>query len=143
MVSDTVSDKTDITSLDLQPKTDWNAPITSLPPFPESMLEIPRTIHQTWRDVDSVPRMLDIWSQTCKTMHPPQKGWSFKLWTDADIQQFVEVEFGWFKDTFHHLPFGISKIDAFRYMIMYKVHSTSKKQSIIPTHHIIAWWIFY
>jgi hypothetical protein len=78
-------------------------------------LQIPRQIHQTWATTELPPMFLSLARQV-RALHPE---WEYRLWTDADIRQFVLSNFRHFSDAFFALPLKIMRIDMFRYMLMF------------------------
>lgn len=101
-------------------------PPSRLPPLIPNLTKIPRIIHQTWKTKTDLPNQFAIWADTCKNLHKAPL-WEYRLWDDQDNLSFVEEEFPWFLDIYQGLPFDISRVDAMRYMVLYKVCS-------YPTH---------
>ncbi len=77
---------------------------------------VPRIIHQTWKTKD-VPEKLRAYQQTWLNMHP---GWQHILWTDNDIEEFIQKEYEWFYQTWRSYPHQIQRVDAFRYFVLHK-----------------------
>ena len=101
---------------------DKDAPLppSRLPPLLPNLTTIPRIIHQTWKSKTELPNQFSIWAQTCKNLHRAPL-WEYRLWDDQDNLSFVEEHFAWFLEIYKGLPFDISRVDAMRYMVLYKV----------------------
>jgi mannosyltransferase OCH1-like enzyme len=78
---------------------------------------IPKIIHQTWKN-DNIPIEWQDYVQTLKTINPD---WSYKLWTDKLMLEFVEKEFKFFLKTYVQFPKNVMRADVFRYLLMYKI----------------------
>lgn len=76
---------------------------------------IPRIIHQTWRD-ENIPDefwgLVDSW----KTLHPD---WTYRLWTDADLDAMVADHFPHFLKQFRNYENPVQRADAGRYLLLY------------------------
>jgi mannosyltransferase OCH1-like enzyme len=77
---------------------------------------IPKLIHQTWKS-NSIPKKWLLFVKKVQTLNP---GWSYKLWTDEDNDEFVKKEFPDFYQIFTGFSRNIMRADAIRYLIMYK-----------------------
>lgn len=77
---------------------------------------IPRLIHQLWK-THQVPPTYQRWQASWKKLNP---GFSYKLWTDRDIEQLVEVDFPAYKSLFHSYRHKICQVDLARYLILKK-----------------------
>ncbi|MEX3007447.1 glycosyltransferase [Hoeflea sp. TYP-13] len=76
---------------------------------------IPRIIHQTWRDEnipDKYRELVDSW----KSQHP---GWTYRLWTDKDLDRLIAENCPDFLDQFRAYGNPVQRADAGRYMILY------------------------
>tara|TARA_A100001035_G_C27642491_1_gene435263 strand:+ start:137 stop:829 length:693 start_codon:yes stop_codon:yes gene_type:complete len=78
---------------------------------------IPKIIHQTWKDRD-IPNKWTAFVNQVQELNPD---WEYRLWTDDDIDVFVEKEYPDFYDTFNSFSKVIMKADVIRYLIMYKI----------------------
>jgi mannosyltransferase OCH1-like enzyme len=78
---------------------------------------IPRIIHQTWKDHDLPERFRES-AESWRRHHPD---WEWRLWTDADIQGFVDREFPEMAPLFASYPDQIQRVDAVRYLILSKI----------------------
>jgi alpha 1,6-mannosyltransferase len=77
--------------------------------------QIERYIHQTWKS-SGLDRQQTGWSDSWKKQNPDHK---YHLWTDAEINEYVDAEWPLFAPVFHALPRNILKADLFRYMVVY------------------------
>jgi hypothetical protein len=48
---------------------------------------VPKILHQTWKSRE-IPEKWKAAQQSCLSLHPD---WEYKLWTDADGLEFIEV----------------------------------------------------
>lgn len=75
---------------------------------------LPRIIHQTWKDHDLPERFRES-AESWRHHHPD---WEWRLWTDADIQAFVEREHPEMVSLFASYRDQIQRVDAVRYLIL-------------------------
>ena len=78
---------------------------------------IPKLIHQTWK-TERIPQKWVPFAEKVKTLNP---GWSYKLWSDQDNEEFVRKEFPDFYRVFSDFPRKIMRADTIRYLILYKL----------------------
>jgi glycosyltransferase involved in cell wall biosynthesis len=77
---------------------------------------IPCLIHQLWK-TDTVPLAYRRWQASWQALNP---GFSYRLWTDRDIEQLIEADFPAFKRLFHSYRHTICRVDLARYLILKK-----------------------
>ena len=77
----------------------------------------PKIIHQTYKTADLDPDRKK-WQKTILEMYP---GYQYNLWLDDDMEKFAQENFPEYMDTWNKLTPFIKKIDAIRYMWMYKI----------------------
>jgi hypothetical protein len=77
---------------------------------------IPRIIHQTWKTSDVPP----AWRAHVDTWRHHHPGWEYRLWTDADNDEFVARHFPEFLRIYRAYPYSIMRADAVRYMLLLK-----------------------
>lgn len=76
---------------------------------------IPKLIHQTWH---SPVYMSDAGSpESWKTFNPD---WSYRLWTDGDLEGFVAEEYPDFLDLYRSYPNPVQRADLGRYMLLHR-----------------------
>jgi mannosyltransferase OCH1-like enzyme len=78
---------------------------------------IPKLIHQTWK-TEKIPQKWVPFADKVKLLNP---GWTYKLWSDQENDEFVKKEFPEFYQVFTGFPRNIMKADTIRYFIMYKL----------------------
>ncbi len=78
---------------------------------------IPKLIHQTWKTND-IPRKWHRFANTVQALNPD---WKYKVWSDADNDEFVKTEYPEFYDIFTGFSRGIMRADVIRYLLMYKI----------------------
>ncbi|WP_367865333.1 glycosyltransferase family 32 protein [Pedobacter sp. WC2423] len=79
-------------------------------------MEIPKIIHQTWKD-ETIPEQFVDSVNSWKNLH---QDWKYLLWTDEMNINFLETHFPDFLDTYHKYESHIQRVDAIRYFILYK-----------------------
>lgn len=79
--------------------------------------EFPKIIHQTWK-TKNLTEEQKKWQKSIRDLYPE---YQYKLWDDNDIKEYVQNEFPWYYDTWEKLTPFIKKVDAVRYMWMYKI----------------------
>jgi Glycosyltransferase sugar-binding region containing DXD motif len=77
---------------------------------------VPRIIHQTYKSYD-LPENFKRWREECKKLNPC---WEFRLWTDEDNLELVKTSFPELLPTYAGYDANIKRIDAARYMMLYK-----------------------
>lgn len=77
--------------------------------------EIPKIIHQTWKDA-FIPPGLSRFQNTWKKHHPD---WIYLLWTDEDNRKFIQKHYPWFLRIYDSYPEHIMRVDAVRYFLLY------------------------
>lgn len=80
-------------------------------------MKIPNIIHQTWK-IKEIPSTWKSYQQKVKILHPD---WEYKLWTDAENNDFVKLNFPDFYPKYISYPNNIMRADVIRYLIMYKI----------------------
>lgn len=75
---------------------------------------IPPLIHQTWKDAE-VPERFAAAQASWRRHHPE---WEYRLWTDADLEDFVARQFPEYLELYRSYPDHIQRVDAARYMIL-------------------------
>ncbi len=81
----------------------------------QTISEIPKIIHQTWKDTELPPALIDF-QQTWQVNHPD---WVYLLWTDSDNRKFIQKHYSWFLRIYDAYPEHIMRVDAVRYFILY------------------------
>jgi mannosyltransferase OCH1-like enzyme len=78
-------------------------------------MQIPRIIHQLWKDEDVPPR----WRGAVASVKRYHKGWEYRLWTDALVDEHVRVNHPKFYPVFAGMNRHIMRVDVFRYVLMH------------------------
>lgn len=55
-----------------------------------------------------------------ETWRDHNPGWEYKMWSNSDIQELIDAEYGWFSDTYKSYEYDICRWDAARYVILHK-----------------------
>ncbi|MEN9315761.1 MAG: hypothetical protein RIS35_2154, partial [Pseudomonadota bacterium] len=76
---------------------------------------IPRIIHQTWKD-ERIPERFQAWHASWRRLNP---GFEFRLWTDAEIAQFIGSRYPEWESVMRGYRAPISRIDLARYLILH------------------------
>ena len=87
---------------------------TSLPAYPDL---VPPILHHIALGKRHVKTSWLNARESCLQYHP---GWESYLWTDENSSQFVEEHYPSFKRTWDNYRYPIQRIDALRYMVLYK-----------------------
>jgi mannosyltransferase OCH1-like enzyme len=82
---------------------------------PFSMTDIPRIIHQTWRNQD-VPQYLRRFQASWLENHPD---WQYRLWTDQANRQLISDYYPEFLSVYDAYLLPIQCADAIRYFILH------------------------
>ena len=80
-------------------------------------MQIPRIIHQLWKD-ENVPAR---WQGAVDSVQRYHKGWEYRLWTDARMDDYVRVNHPRFYPVFAGFNRHIMRVDVFRYLLMHDV----------------------
>jgi hypothetical protein len=75
---------------------------------------IPHILHQTWKN-KVIPITFSKYAESWKRFYP---GWTFKLWTDAELAEFVDSRCSEFSNLFHSYPLPIMRADLGRYLLL-------------------------
>jgi mannosyltransferase OCH1-like enzyme len=78
---------------------------------------IPKIIHQTAPADES--KWPHVWKTSQKTWKKHFPDFEYIMWTDEDLDSFIETEYPWFYDTYMSYDVNIKRIDAARYFILY------------------------
>lgn len=78
---------------------------------------IPKILHQTCRDKNSLPQEWREWQSAWIGMHPT---WEYKCWDDRENQSFVEHEFPQYLKIYSDLPKPINRVDLCKFLYLYK-----------------------
>jgi mannosyltransferase OCH1-like enzyme len=81
------------------------------------MTKIPKIIHQIWIG-KPLPNALKELGDTWKEHHP---AWEYRLWNEDDILGFIIEYFPEYMDSYHSFNYDIQRLDAIRYLILYKI----------------------
>lgn len=96
-------------------------PLLSARPWRESpeTTRIPRILHQTFPSA-AVPEHL---AESIERLRARNPGWSYRLYDDADIERFIDAEFGAEMLAVYRsiaAPYGAARADLFRYLVIYR-----------------------
>ncbi|CAF4537221.1 unnamed protein product [Rotaria sp. Silwood2] len=91
-----------------------NFPTTSL--LNNTNSQIPRIIHQTYRDIHSIPFKWQQAMNSCRTFHSDYK---YYFWTDKEGRRLVEKEFPCILSTYDSYPYDIQRADVIRLVVLY------------------------
>jgi mannosyltransferase OCH1-like enzyme len=80
-------------------------------------VQIPRIVHQLWKDKNVPAR----WRKAIASVRRYHKGWEYRLWTDALIDDYVRTKHPRFYPVFTGMNRHIMRIDVFRYVLMHDI----------------------
>jgi mannosyltransferase OCH1-like enzyme len=78
-------------------------------------MNIPRIIHQTWKDANT-PERFRAFTDSWKRHHP---SWEYRLWDDDANRRFIQDNFPWFVRLYDNYSLNIQRADTVRYFILY------------------------
>lgn len=78
--------------------------------------KIPRILHQTWRDAETIPHQWQQASNSCRILHPD---YQYRLWTDKSARELIQTEFPSLLTTYDSYPYDIQRADMIRLVILY------------------------
>jgi tetratricopeptide (TPR) repeat protein len=79
---------------------------------------IPKIIHQTAPSDES--KWNPIWKPCQESWKKHFPDYEYKMWTDEDLDNFIQTKYNWFWPTYSSYSRKIKKIDAARYFILYE-----------------------
>jgi hypothetical protein len=82
-------------------------------------LKVPRILHRTSKDFTNLTDTHRSWHDECKHVYEAD-GWEVREWNDEQLDTFVRQEFPERYDRFREMEPTIRRIDAVRYLWMYK-----------------------
>ena len=92
-------------------------------PDPLSTQRVPPIIHHMTPDDHSLPGEWQHSHDSCLGVHQRFEGkakYTFKLWRDKDLREFIATQYSWFLDTYDSYPQNIQRVDAARYFLLRK-----------------------
>jgi len=103
-------------------------------------MPIPRIIHQTWKgSPDTLPEIWQDSYQQWVTL-ANKHHFTYRFWTDIDIDQFIKEEFPWFLEKFRSYPYGIQRADTFRYFVLYHYGGIYSDFDNVPKESLFTEW---
>jgi inositol phosphorylceramide mannosyltransferase catalytic subunit len=79
-------------------------------------MQIPRIIHQTWKNED-VPAQFRQMASSWRDNHPD---WEYRLWTDEMNRNFIREFYPFFLPRYDNYSVNIQRVDAVRYFLLHK-----------------------
>jgi len=76
---------------------------------------VSKILHQSWSSRTLVPHSAEL-TEGWKALHP---GWTYKLWTDQECEDFVSAVYPEFLAKYKSFPYPIQRFDAVRYLILH------------------------
>jgi len=77
---------------------------------------VPRIIHQTYRNIYSIPFKWQQASNSCRNINSDYK---YKFWSDEEGRRLIEKEFPSLLLTFDSYPYDIQRADVIRLVVLY------------------------
>jgi len=93
-----------------------NASSVPLIPAKSDGSEFTRIIHRTWMTYEVPPTQWTNGENSCRDANPT---YQYCLWTDAELESFIAIEYSWFLETYRGYTYDIQRVDAARYFIVY------------------------
>jgi hypothetical protein len=100
-------------------------------------MPIPHILHQTWKS-PQLPAPFSDFQASWRALHP---GWSYKLWTDADNDQFVKTNYASWYDLYRSFDREIFRADMARCLYLHHfggVYLDLDIEPLRPLTHLIA-----
>jgi hypothetical protein len=100
-------------------------------------MSIPHILHQTWKSSD-VPAPFSEFQERWRALHP---GWSYRLWTDADNDQFVKTHYPTWYELYRSFEREIFRADMARCLYLHHfggVYIDLDIEPLRPLTHLIA-----
>src|ERR1041385_2100205 len=89
----------------------------------------PRVLHQTVKDKGKIPPLWQecrqtwiescLFSKTAENQFATNKSWDFRLYDDADNDDFVRTKYPQYHRLYRSLPKPINRVDMVRYLFMH------------------------
>ena len=76
---------------------------------------VPKILHQTWKERRLPAHSAEL-TKTWISLHP---GWTHKVWTDADCNEFVTAVWPELERLYRSFPYPIQRFDMIRYLILH------------------------
>jgi len=77
-------------------------------------MRIPKIVHQLWKNREIPAR----WKAASEAVRRYHRGWEYRLWTDAAIDEYMRREHPDFYPVFAGFNRHIMRLDVFRYVLM-------------------------
>ena len=100
-------------------------------------MSIPHILHQTWKSSE-LPAAFSEFQARWRAMHP---GWSYRLWTDADNDQFVKTHYPTWYELYRSFEREIFRADMVRCLYLHHfggVYVDLDIEPLRPLTHLIA-----
>ena len=101
----------------LSPQPLERNPVTAMRSWMNHRPEIPKLLHQTWRDCQ-LPPLQSEWRKRCDVVL--HSDWAFWLWTDADNRDLVARDFPEHIDLYDGYKLEIERVDLFRLLVLFR-----------------------
>ena len=79
---------------------------------------VPNILHQKWKRAP-IPESLLPAYEDCQKHIKNDVNFTYKLWTDEDVEELIVKEYPWFTKTFKSYSYDIQRIDVAKYFILY------------------------
>ena len=99
----------------------------------DEALKIPKIIHQTYKSLENIPSDWNETSVKWKEFHPD---WQYIFWSDQDIEEFMNKYYPKYNSILNGYKYKISKVDAWRFFILYHYGGVYSDMDIIPIQNI-------
>ena len=75
---------------------------------------VPQIIHQTWKTKE----LPEHWAPGSKAWASLHADWIYLMWTDSDIEAYIETMWPQYRALFAKLEHAIQRVDLFRYFVL-------------------------
>jgi len=98
------------------------------------LTKFPKIVHVTYKSKEELPPAWENSMNEWKRFHPD---WEVRFWSDEDIDSFVRMNFpDFYENTFQKYPYAIQKVDAVRYLILWKLGGVYSDLDIYPAQNL-------
>ena len=101
------------------------------------MNEIPKIIHQTWKNED-IPQLWADFAESWKRNHP---SWQYQFWTDETSRAFIAKYYPEFLGHYDAYSYPIQRVDAFRYLLLLQcggIYADLDTESLQPLDSLLS-----
>eukprot|EP01116_Phalansterium_solitarium_P010995 TRINITY_DN26601_c0_g1_i1.p1 TRINITY_DN26601_c0_g1~~TRINITY_DN26601_c0_g1_i1.p1 ORF type:complete len:313 (+),score=84.85 TRINITY_DN26601_c0_g1_i1:187-1125(+) len=107
---------------------------------PSGEFPIPPLVHHIWKTTNLSTYPMEPFKGMVNSLEAWRRrypDYSFKLWTDQDIDQLVRTEYAWLYPTFRAYPYNIQRADAARLAVLHREGGIYADLDLFPSRQDI------